>query len=69
MGRRISDVIDEQEAKVLSLTVGELHEVWRNAWFAGHETSRYCPNLSGTCDRDFIQSALFDRIKETSNGS
>lgn len=69
MGKSIRAVIDEQEAKVLTLTVGELHQVWRDAWFAGQETSRYCPNLSGECDRDFIQSALFDLIKETSNGS
>lgn len=69
MGKSIRAVIDEQEAKVLTLTVGELHQVWRDAWFAGQETSRYCPNLSGECDRDFTRSALFDLIKETSNGS
>lgn len=63
MGKQISEVIAEHEAKVISLTTEEILQVWRDAWFAGHETSRYCPNVSGQANRDFINSAVFDLIK------
>ncbi|WJJ60532.1 hypothetical protein [Salmonella phage ST11_da Silva-2023] len=38
--------------KQQTFTRQEVIDLMKQAWWNGHETSRYCPNLSGSCASD-----------------
>lgn len=62
------EIIRSQQGKSILLTVEELENFHSDAFYAGHETSRYTPNISGERKRNFVQSEVFDKIKECGNG-
>lgn len=35
-----------------TFTRQEVIDLMRQSWWNGHETSRYCPNLNGSCYKD-----------------
>ena len=66
MARTLDDVIAEQADKTVTLTVAELFDVFREAFYEGHVTSQYCPNLNGSSKRAFIDSEVFEKVREQS---
>lgn len=58
--KRLDDIIAEHGDKTLTLTVKELHSIHRDAFYAGHETSQYSPNISGEEKRAFVNSPIFE---------
>lgn len=63
MTRTYDEVIAEQHGKRITLTVEELQQFHRDAFFVGHETSRHTPNLRGSCNQHFAGSWVFQKIK------
>ena len=39
-----------------TFTRQEVIDLMKQSWWEGHETSRYCPNLVGSCAKDVRES-------------
>lgn len=50
--------------KKQTFTRQEVIDLMRGAWWSGHETSRYCPNLSGSCASDIRELLTPDAEEE-----
>lgn len=64
MGKTFDEIIQAQKGKVITMTIDQLESFHRDAFFAGHETSRYVPNISGSCKHHFIYTEDFKALRE-----
>lgn len=68
MGKTFDEIIAAQKGKVITMTVEQLEAFHRDAFFAGHETSRYTPNISGSCKHHLILTEDFEAMRELKGG-
>lgn len=64
MGRLLSDVIEEQMNKEINLSGEELYRMFMEAFYVGADVSRYDPNPNYSRDKGFVNSEVFERLKE-----
>lgn len=68
MSKTFDDIIRAQKGKVITMTVDQLESFHRDAFFAGHETSRHVPNISGSCKHHFIYTEDFEALGALEGG-
>ena len=64
MGRLLSEIIEEQMDKEITITGAELYQLFMEAIYVGADISRYDPNPNYSRDKGFINTKVFDKLKE-----
>lgn len=64
MGRLLSEIIEEQMDKEITITGTELYQLFMEAFYVGADISRYDPNPNYSRDKGFINTKVFDKLKE-----
>ena len=64
MGRPISEIIDEQKDKEVTLTGEQLYQIFKDGFYSGIGVGGYDPNPMYWCNSDFIRSTIFQKLKE-----
>lgn len=68
MSKTFDEIIEAQKGKVITMTVEQLQAFHRDAFFAGHETSRHTPNISGSCKHHLIYTEDFEAMRALQGG-
>lgn len=64
MARLLSEIIEEQMDKEIRMSGEELYQLFMEAFYVGANVSRYDPNPNYSRDKGFINTKVFDKLRQ-----